>query len=99
MTRRLQLTKASEQDIEDAADWYHQQAPQVIPRFEAALDAALAHARQRPLSYPVVRRDVRRVVLQRFPYSVFFQVIGDAVLIIAVLHQARDPRIWQSRTS
>lgn len=52
-----------------------------------------------PASFPLVHRTVRRALLRRFPYAVFFVEQGDAeVVVLAVLHQASDPARWQTRT-
>jgi len=41
---------------------------------------------------------VRRTVVSRFPYAVFFRGEPKRVVVLAVLHMARDPKLWpQSR--
>jgi hypothetical protein len=47
--------------------------------------------------FATVHRDVRRALLWRFPFAVFFVSDADSVLAIAVLHVRRDPAVWQSR--
>jgi plasmid stabilization system protein ParE len=77
-------------DVEEAAFWYGQRNPAVAVRFvDEARDAMFAAAKN-PLHFIVCFEDVRRVRLRRFPHSVFFQVGGRAVLILAVLHGARE---------
>jgi toxin ParE1/3/4 len=41
--------------------------------------------------YPAVHGDVRRALLRRFPYSVFFLVEDDLAIVLAVHHRRRDP--------
>ena len=77
-------------DVEEAAFWYDQRDPDVAVRFaDAARDAMFAAAKN-PLHFIVCFEDVRRVRLHRFPHSAFFQVRDGAVLILAVLHGARE---------
>jgi len=33
----------------------------------------------------------------RFPYLVFFKLYRDEILIVACIHERRNPAIWQSR--
>jgi hypothetical protein len=53
--------------------------------------------RERPLVYQIVEGDVRRPLTRRFPYGVFFPTEPRRIVVLAVLHTARDPRVWQSR--
>jgi len=45
----------------------------------------------------MVSRDVRRAMLHRFPFGVFFFVEGDRATVLAVLHLHRDPSSWERR--
>jgi len=52
-----------------------------------------------PQQFPAVFKNVRRALLCRFPYMLFFTIEGDTLLVIACFHASRDPRLWQQRTS
>ena len=41
--------------------------------------------------------EVRRALLHKFPYSIYFVNEPEAIAIIAVLHQHRRPDMWKSR--
>jgi hypothetical protein len=45
----------------------------------------------------MVSADVRRVMLHRFPFGVFFFVEDDRATVIAILHLHRDPSSWERR--
>jgi len=38
---------------------------------------------------------MRRALLRRFPYAVFFEVVGTEVIVYGILHCARDPKAWR----
>jgi hypothetical protein len=40
---------------------------------------------------------VRRVLIERFPYRVFFTRREEAIVVFRVLHSARHDREWKSR--
>jgi hypothetical protein len=48
--------------------------------------------------YPVIRNDIRRLMLKSFPYHIMFRVVGDTAFVIAIIHERRDPAIWYKRT-
>jgi len=41
-----------------------------------------------------VHGEVRRAVVSRFPYAVFYRVEPKRVVVLAVLHMAGDPKLW-----
>jgi len=97
MSRPVRLTAAAERDLASAAEWYRQEAPHIIPRFRQAIREARMRIGESPLACPVVYRELRRVVVHRFPYSMFYRLQGESVVVVAIVHQARDPRVWQRR--
>jgi plasmid stabilization system protein ParE len=50
-----------------------------------------------PQSFPLIHGQIRRVVLSRFPYAVYFREQGTEILVIA-LHGRQDPRRWKQCT-
>jgi toxin ParE1/3/4 len=51
-----------------------------------------------PRQFPTVSKNIRRALLHSFPYSLFFVVKDDALIVIACFHASRDPSHWQERT-
>ena len=51
-----------------------------------------------PLMFPVVFKAVRRALLRRFPYALFFVIEDEVIFVIACFHGNRDPLQWQNRT-
>jgi plasmid stabilization system protein ParE len=97
MTYVVRIRPKAERDVEDAHAWYEQQQPGLGGRFVAELDSIFARLEEAPLLYAQVHRGVRRAVLRRFPVGVFYLVARAEVRILAVVHLARDPTVWQSR--
>jgi plasmid stabilization system protein ParE len=50
-----------------------------------------------PELYPLVLLDVRRAPVRRFPYSIFYRIESDQVLVLAAFHGRRHPRVWRER--
>lgn len=94
------FTAAARADIVEAQDWYAERSVELGRRFRRALDRAVFTIAQNPLGFPIVWRErVRRaLVLDRFPYGLYFTVDDDQVTVIACFHASRDPRRWQERT-
>ena len=95
--RRLRLTPEAELDLDEAHAWYLEQRPPLGGQFLRAVDTCVAAIRRHPEAYQLVDRKMRRALLRRFPYAVFFEVEGAEILVYAVFHCARDPRSWKRR--
>jgi plasmid stabilization system protein ParE len=97
MTRRVIVRPQASADIRVARRWYRLISPQLATDFLDELHHSIAAARERPRSFPEVHRTFRRVLLHRFPYALFFEPREDEIIVVAVLHQARDPEVIARR--
>ena len=98
MKYAVRIREEAEVDLSDAAIWYEQQQPGLGHEF---LDSALSllHALpQNPLQYPAIHKNVRRALLGRFPFGIYYSVEPKHIIVYAVMHASRHPRRWRSRT-
>lgn len=84
-------------DLLGAREWYEARRPGLGEEFLAAVERCTERISTNPALFSTVHRDVRRVMVWRFPFAVFFVLGDDAVQVIAVLHVRRDPGVWQTR--
>lgn len=97
MTFRIVLRRAAKAEFEDAAIWYESQRRGLGEEFVIEIDEALAKVAESPMRYPVVFGEIRRTVARRFPFSIYFRLRGSTVVVLAIFHGRRDPRVWQRR--
>jgi toxin ParE1/3/4 len=91
---RLKFSERATAEVGQAYAWYEAQSLGLGFEFEAAFELQLKRLEQVPLMYPAVLPSVRRTLLPRFPYGVFYTVKDDLVHILAVIHTARNPSRW-----
>ena len=94
----LRITDAAEADIRETFRWYREQGQGLEHAFRRSLDACLSRVRRSPVAYARVHNEIRRALLKRFPYAVFFVVDESEIAVIGVIHGRRDPTVWQRRT-
>jgi plasmid stabilization system protein ParE len=99
MNRLLIVRPEAEADITDAALWYDNREQGLGVELITEVHSGIARALKNPESFTRVRRNptVRRVLIRRFPYRVFFIDRLDALVVFAVLHAARHDRVWKHR--
>jgi len=89
------LRPEAEEDLTNAHHWYEDRLPGLGVRLLERVELALTHLAEDPDAWPIVHRNVRRVVLRRFPYALFYLRESDRVIVLALLHQAQDPKRWR----
>ena len=98
MTLEVRLRPEAEQDLAEAAAWYEQQRQGLGHEFLDEVLMTLASVSATPLRYPTAHRSIRRALIRRFPFGVFFLVEDNSIVVLAVMHGSRHPRRWKSRT-
>jgi toxin ParE1/3/4 len=93
----LRVRPEAELDAFEAALWYEREREGLGGAFLRALRRVLARVEASPLQFALVTSDVRRAILARFPFGVFFFVDGDTIVVIAVMHLHRHPSSWARR--
>jgi plasmid stabilization system protein ParE len=94
----LILRPAAAADVEEAYSWYERQRPGLGEEFLGAVNAGLREIANHPLRQAIIFRDMRRFLLMRFPYAIFYRVYPNAVVVVACMHGRRDPLRWRQRT-
>jgi plasmid stabilization system protein ParE len=90
--------QAARAELIKAQDWYEGEATGLGRRFRQAIDVLAERLSANPRQFPVIFKNVRRALLRRFPYSLFFVVEDETLLVIACFHASRDPLRCQERT-
>ena len=91
------LTSASSVDLVEARDWYERQSPGLGKEFIRMVNTGMASIARQPEGFPTIHRSLRRVLVRRFPYAIFYRVEPHAVRVVAVLHAKMDLRRLSDR--
>ena len=51
-----------------------------------------------PHLYPIVHKTIRRALVRRFPYGIFYLQHENGIVVLAVLHEKRRPEEWLKRS-
>jgi plasmid stabilization system protein ParE len=97
MSLPVTFHRAAGAEFIEASAWYEPKRVGLALEFMAEIDRCVSLASKHPLQFVVVREDIRRVVANRFPYSVYLCAEERRIVVLAVFHGSRDPAIWQAR--
>ncbi|MGH8530974.1 MAG: type II toxin-antitoxin system RelE/ParE family toxin [Nevskiales bacterium] len=97
MRHTVHVRRAAELDVAEAQYWYEKQRPGLAAEFHAEFVQAIGRLTETPLLYPAVYRGVRRAVLHRFPFLVWYQVHDSSITVLACTHGKLNPRKLAAR--
>jgi toxin ParE1/3/4 len=97
--RRLRVRTTARADIAVAFDWYLERSPAAAAQFLEAVDQAMRLIEEAPEGHPVIHGRLRRVLLRRFPYGIYFKVYPATISVVGVIHGRRHPDTWLGRAA
>jgi plasmid stabilization system protein ParE len=86
-------------ELAEAKLFYNRQQRGLGESFQCEAEAAARQIQARPLAWQTEVEPVRRFLLDRFPYKMFYIIRADRIIVIAIAHQHRHPDYWVDRIS
>jgi toxin ParE1/3/4 len=77
--------------------YYNEQVPGLGDEFVDEVEAAIGTILRDPMVWRIIEDDVRRYLIHRFPYGVYYTIESDVVVIWAIHNLHRDPDYWRKR--
>lgn len=93
----IQLDPLAAEEILAAFRYYLERSPRAADGFLDALEKAAEVIGAHPLGFPIVRGSLRHIRLRKFPYALYYRVVGDEIQIVGCIHAKRHPSSWRSR--
>lgn len=94
---KLEFHPEAELELIEAAAYYEQQVPGLGERFAAEVQRATDRLLDHPEIGVRAEPNLRKLVLTRFPFTLYYSVTSDMLRIEVVAHQRRRPNYWKSR--
>ena len=96
---KLRIHRLAVAEIDHEVDYYESCAVGLGAQLEDEIDAVLETILQFPYAAPQWkgRRDRRVAALDRFPFTLVYEVKGEEIVILALAHTSRRPGYWARR--
>lgn len=94
MTLPVVFRRHFQHDLAAGFDWYEEQRSGLGEEFLSAVELTIKSIEHYPEMFASVHGDIRRAIVSRFAFSVFYLVEPQRVVVLRVLHTARDPSLW-----
>jgi hypothetical protein len=97
VTPRLVVRPQAAAELLEAQQWFDEQRTGLGLECGLEVDLIISEVLTRPESFPRVHGEMRRAIVHRFPYGVFFRIVADAIVVLGIIHGHRDPESWRQR--
>ncbi|MFI5264552.1 MAG: type II toxin-antitoxin system RelE/ParE family toxin [Candidatus Kapaibacterium sp.] len=93
----FRLTSAAEEEFRDASLFLLEESPQAALSFVDEITESIEEIAEFPYRYAIYEADirVRRTIVH--PYSIFYQILIEHVLILSISHDSREEGYWKDR--
>ena len=98
MTYKLSIRKEAEADIAEAYQYYESCRESLGADFMLCIDESLARIQRNPKKFKVVLNKVRRALVKKFLYGIYYTIDENEIIVLAVTHARRNPKKWQARS-
>jgi toxin ParE1/3/4 len=96
---RIVFSQGAQRDFQEGLRWYRKRSDQAAEGFIVSLEELVGRIGAHPERFRLIDDNLRKARFKRFPYSLIFRVVFDAIKIFAVAHDKRRPGYWQRRIS
>ena len=95
---KLVVVSAALAEFRDATAYYTTKADKklglaFVAEFDRVVDLIIGN----PEIGRVFRGNIRRFVMRRFPYNVYYHTVFGELHVLAIAHQSRRPGYWSAR--
>jgi plasmid stabilization system protein ParE len=93
----IELLDEAEIDFDKSYEYYSEESPKVADIFFKQINLGFENIKQNPKSFPIAHKDVRKHVIKKFPFVIYYRIIHTVIQVIAIFHTSRNPEIWNER--
>ena len=84
-------------DLRKHSRWYERKRRGLAARFEEAVQDQTKLLEKAPRAHRIFHRDVHRCSVPRFPHEIYFRIIDELVVVLAVHGVQQDPDALKER--
>jgi plasmid stabilization system protein ParE len=93
----IELSDEAEVDFDKSYEFYFEDSPKVADTFFRQINLDFENIMQNPKSFPIAHKDIRKYVVKKFPFVIYYRIVHAVIQVIAIFHTSRNPEIWNER--
>ena len=93
----IELSDEAEVDFDKSYEFYFEDSPKVADSYFKQMNISFENINHNPKSFSIVHKHVRKYVVKKFPFVVYYRIVDTIIQVIAIFHTSRNPEIWNER--
>lgn len=93
----VEISDDAEIDFDKSYKYYSADSLEIADTFFKQINFSLENIQQTPYSFSKIHKNIRKYIVKKFPFVIYFQVIDTLIKVIAIFHTSRNPEIWNDR--
>lgn len=93
----IELSDEAEVDFDKSYKFYSEDSPKVADAFFKQINLGFENIKQNPKSFLTAHKDIRKYVVKKFPFVIYYRIVHTVIQVIAIFHTSRNPEIWNER--
>ncbi len=93
----IRIIDSAEAEFVGAVQRYNKESEGLGYEFAAEVKRTILRIEEFPHAWPLFSKRTHRCRTNKFPYGVLYQLTDDSILIVAIMHLHRNPKIWKER--
>jgi plasmid stabilization system protein ParE len=91
MKYKVKFSEKARHDTESAYQWYNEQLKGLGKQFKIEYKKIIQRIIEKPFQFPEIYTNTHMAVIRKFPYTVFFEIEINTIIILAVFHAKQNP--------
>jgi toxin ParE1/3/4 len=93
---KIRLLSPAEHEYVESMLFYLEESPMAADDFIQEVETALLEIAEFPERYAIAESDVRAKVLNKFPFTIFYRLKAEEVVVSSISHQKRNEGHWRT---
>lgn len=97
MSYKVSFIKKADLDILKTTYWYNDQQTGLGDKFQKRLFEKIDVIAKNSTIYRIRHNNTRGALLYKFPHVIYYAISDDKIIVLAIQHAKRNPKLWIER--
>lgn len=94
MLNKVKFAKEATNEFRESVEWYELKAKGLGLKLTDEIDSTIERIKLNFDLYPKVVENIRKIQVNRFPFSLFYEIENGTLIVLRIFHNKRKPIEW-----